>query len=498
MKPMISQDLAAHTAQRMQGSANLYEQVALRITELIEHGTLRPGERVPSVRRCSEQQNVSIATVTQAYQLLESRGLIEARPQSGYYVRARRWSLPPEPERSKPGRQAVAVKVSDLVLEVIQAGRNPEMVPLGASLPSAELFPIVELHRALSAVGRRHPQAAHRYDAPPGHHALRVQIAQRALEAGCTLAPDDIVTTVGVTEALNLCLRAVAGPGDVIAIESPAFFGVLHIIESLGMRVCEIPTCPREGVCLEDLAVRLKSCRIKACLFTLNYSNPLGCCMPDEKKQELVRMLAQREIPLIEDDIYGNLPFSGPRPKTAKAFDEHGWVMLCDSFTKTLSPGYRVGWVVPGRFKRKVEFLKYVSTAASPSLPQMAIAEFLQNGGFEHHLRKIRRVYGQQAQLMHEAIGRYFPPGTKATRPGGGMCLWVELPPQVEALRVYQQALAAKITIAPGPLFSPKQKYRNFIRLNCGNPWSERIENGVREVGRIVTALAESGEQIAA
>jgi len=486
---MISQDLASHTAAQLQGEDSLYKQVAFKISELIEHGTLRPGERVPSVRKCSAHQDVSIATVTQAYRLLEDRGLIEARPQSGYYVRAQRWTPPPEPAMTNPSPRAVAVRVSDLVLQIIRTGRTPGLIHLGASLPSPELMPMKELNRAMASVGRRFPLAANSYDPPPGNRALRVQVARRAMEAGCTLAPDDIITTIGVTEGINLCLRAVARPGDVIAIESPTYFGILHIIESLGMRVCEIPTYPREGICLDELAARLKSCRIKACVFTLNYSNPLGSCMPDEKKKLLVKMLAEREIPLIEDDLYGNLAFGLTRPKVAKAFDEDGWVMLCDSFTKTLSPGYRVGWVAPGRFKAKVEFLKFVNTAASPSLPQMAIAEFLQNGGYDHHLRKIRRLYAFQMQRMTEAVSRYFPAETKVTRPSGGMCLWVELPPHIDALQVYQDAMAAKISVAPGPLFSAKQKFTHFLRLNCGNPWSDAIENAMRVLGQIIARL---------
>jgi DNA-binding transcriptional MocR family regulator len=482
----MTQDLASHTASLLDCEESLYRRVALRISELIEHGTLRAGERVPSVRKCSEQQNVSIATVMQAYRLLENRGIIEARPQSGYYVKAQRWVPPPEPERSNPAPRAVNVQMGDLVLQVVKAGRDPGHVRLGATLPSPELFPLKELNRTMAAVGRRWPLAAHSYDAPPGNQLLRVQIARRAMEAGCTLAPDDIVTTTGATEALNLCLRAVAKPGDVIAIESPAFFGILQIIESLGMRVCEIPTYPREGICLDELAARLTCCKIKACVFTLNYSNPLGSCMPDEKKRQLVRLLAEHEVPLIEDDIYGNLSFGNVRPKVAKAFDQEGWVMLCDSFTKTLSPGFRVGWVAPGRFKDKVEFLKFVNTSATASLPQMAIAEFLQNGGYDHHLRKIRKFYASQMQRMTEAVCRSFPEGTKVTRPTGGMCLWVELPPEIDALKLYQQALSAKISIAPGPLFSAKQNYQNFIRLNCGNPWSEAVENAVRKLGDIM------------
>lgn len=487
---MITSDLATHAASQLDGGDTLYTQVALRISELVEHGTLRPGDRVPSVRKYSDQQNVSIATVMQAYRLLENRGVIEARPQSGYYVRAQRWSPAPEPEKTNPAPRAVNVRVSDLVMQVIKAAGDPSVVRLSATCPNTAFVPMKELNRITASVGRRAPLTANSYEPPPGNRALRVQIARRAMEAGCTLAPDDIITTVGATEALNLCLRAVAGPGDVIAIESPTFFGILQIIESLGMKVCEIPTFPREGICLDELAPRLKSCRIKACVFTPNFSNPLGSCMPDEKKKQLVKLLTARQIPLIEDDIYGNLGFGAKRPKVAKAYDEEGWVMLCDSFTKTLSPGYRVGWVAPGRFRDKVEFLKFVNTSADSSLPQMAVAEFLQNGGYEHHLRKIRRFYAGQMQRMTEAISRYFPPGTKATRPTGGMALWVELPPQVNALTLYHQAMAAKISIAPGPLFSAKQKFQNFIRINCGNPWTNTIENAVRKLGEMATSMS--------
>jgi DNA-binding transcriptional MocR family regulator len=345
----------------------------------------------------------------------------------------------------------------------------------------------------MASVGRRAPVAATSYDPPPGNRALRVQVARRAMEAGCTLAPDDIITTVGATEALNLCLRAVASPGDVIAIESPTFFGILQIIESLGMRVCEIPTYPREGICLDELEERLAVCRVKACVLTPNFSNPLGSCMPDQKKKQLVQILAQRKIPLIEDDIYGNLTFGPERPKVAKAYDTEGWVMLCDSFTKTLSPGYRVGWVAPGRFKEQVEFLKFVNTSATASLPQMAIAEFLQSGGYDHHLRRIRRLYAEQMKRMTEAVCRYFPAGTKVTRPTGGMCLWIELPPEINSLAIYEQAMAIGISIAPGPLFSAKQKFNNFVRLNCGNPWSETIENAVRQLGELLEKELDCG-----
>lgn len=471
------------------GDATLYERVAVRISELIERGTLRPGERVPSVRKYATQEAVSIATVTQAYRLLEDRGLIEARPQSGYYVRPRRWTPPPELEIYRPKPQVTNVRVANLVMQVVKGSFRSNVIKLGATLPSPELFPARELNRVMASVGRRQPHASHGYLAPSGDPGLRQQIAQRAIESGCTLSPDDIIITCGCAEALNLCLRAVAKPGDVIAIESPTFFGILQIIESLGMRACEIPTYPREGVCLDELAQRLKECRIKACLFTPNFSNPLGSCMPDEKKRHLVRMLAEREIPLIEDDIYGNLAHGPTRPRVCKSFDDDGWVMTCDSFSKTLAPGYRVGWVAPGRFREKVEYLKWTNTHSTSSPPQLAMASFLQSGGYEHHIRKLRRIYAGNLGRVTEAVSRYFPEGTRVSRPTGGMALWVELPAHLRALEIHTRALAENITIAPGPIFSAKQGFHNFIRLNIGNPWTDRIEGAIKRLGKIMAEM---------
>lgn len=474
------------------GTHHLYKQLAHRIGMLIEHGTLRPGDRIPSVRRVSRQERVSIATAIQAYRFLENRGLIEARPQSGYYVRQRTWKPPAEPEKSTPALRATRVNVGDLVMRVLRATRNPELIGLGAALPSPELLPTKQLNRCMASVGRRSEQQSNTCDVPPGNQALRVQIARQSMDAGCTFSPEDIVTTSGCQEALNLCLRAVARPGDTIAIESPTYYGVLQIIESLGMKACEIPTFPREGVCLDELESRLKCCRIKACLFTLNFSNPLGSCMPDEKKQRLVQLLAARGIPLIEDDIYGEVAFAPRRPKTAKAFDRLGLVLLCNSFCKTLAPGYRVGWVAPGRFKTQIEHLKFVSSVGTATLPQMALADFLANGGYDHHLRKVRRVYAEQVQHVTQAITKYFPEGTRATRPSGGYILWVELPKKVDSLELFERGLEAGVSIAPGPIFSAKHGFKNFVRLSCGNPWSPTIEHALMRLGRLTHELNRS------
>ena len=308
--------------------------------------------------------------------------------------------------------------------------------------------------------------------------------ARRAMTAGCLLSPEDIVTTQGATEAVNLCLRSVCRPGDTVAVESPTFYGFLQIIESLGLHALEIPTHPDHGLSLDALAYAMEHNRISACLLVSNFSNPLGCSMPEESKKGLVELLGAHEIPLIEDDIYGDLCFDEDRPSVAKAFDKKGLVLLCSSFSKTIAPGYRVGWVAAGRFQSQVERLKVLSNLATSTPTQLAIAEFLSNGGYDHHLRKIRRVYRRQTTAMAQAVIRYFPEGTRVTRPSGGFVLWVELPEHVDSLKLYEDALNSGITIAPGPIFSAKQKFPNFVRLNAGF-WSGRIEGAVVTLGQL-------------
>lgn len=467
----------------------LYEQVADKIETLIRAGALRAGERVPSVRRASGQHGVSVTTVLQAYVVLEDRGLIEARPKSGFFVRARLRDRVPEPVASRPAQAARAVEVGSLQERIFDAARMPEVVPFGAAYPGAENLPVVKLNRIMASVARNAGVRGVSYDMPPGCEALRRQLARRSLDRGTQLSPDDFITTCGGTEALALCLRAVTKPGDVVAVESPSYFGVLQQIEELGLKAVEIPMHPRDGMNLDALERALKNRRVAACLAVPNFNNPLGSLMPDENKRRLVEVLARRDVPLIEDDINGALVHSGPRPRVAQSFDRDGRVMLCGAFSKTIAPGYRVGWVAPGRYYAKVKALKLTSTLATASLPQMAIAEFVANGGYDHHLRALRRNFAGQIQRMSEAIADAFPEGIKVTRPKGGFVLWVELPRKVSALKLHERVLAEKISIAPGPMFSASQGFQNFIRINCGHAWSPRLERAIGILGQLVKKL---------
>jgi DNA-binding transcriptional MocR family regulator len=361
---------------------------------------------------------------------------------------------------------------------------------MGAAVGFPETFPNRQLQSAYRAALRENPEAANAYDLAPGCAVLREQIAKRALHAGCALTPDDIILTVGCSEALGLCLRAVANCGDTIALESPVYLGVLQIIESLGLHALELPTHPRTGVSLEALEYALEHEKIAACVLSPTAQNPLGASMPNEAKQRLVRMLSQREVPLIEDDIWGDTSFESPRPRAAKSFDQDGWVLLCSSFSKTVAPGLRAGWVAPGRFRAKVEFLKLMANLGNATLPSLALAKFLENGGYDHHLRALRRMHAQGISLITALIEEHFPSGTCVTRPVGGQVVWVELPGQIDTLELWEMALREGICIAPGAMFSAKGKYANCLRVYGGHHDPATAERALRTVGRLTHQLA--------
>ena len=470
-------------------AALLYEDVARDISSMIDSGTLVAGERIPSLRRFSTQRRLSISTVLHAYQVLEDRGLIEARPQSGYYVRATRRTAQ-EPALSRPPRSPRSVDVHTLVSRVLDDRHVCDVMQFATAIPHAGLLPSRRLRRIVASIASRRPQWIASYSFPPGELALRRQIALCMRDWGVTATADELIVTNGCMEAVNLCIRAVAKPGDVIALESPTYFGLLQIIESLGMKALEIPTHPRDGISLEALELAIERERLGACVLMPTVSNPLGSSMPDAGKRRLVQMLAQRDIPLIEDAVYSALHFDLALPRAAKAYDDKGNVMLCASFSKTFSPGFRIGWVAPGRHYRRIQTLKFINTIGVSQLLQLAAAEFLANGGYGRLLRRLRRTYAGQLQCATQAVLRHFPQTTKVNRPSGGFVLWVVMPESVDSMQLYELALKHGIGICPGTMFSASQRYRDCIRMNCGMPWSERVERAIAQLGELARKLA--------
>ena len=465
-----------------------YAAVAGRIGTLIERGTLRAGDRLPSLRRTSVREGVSLTTSLQAYALLESRGYIEARPQSGFYVRASAVRDAPEPAAVRPGRGAVRVGLASLAAQLLEDAQDPSLVPFGAACPSASLLPVRKLGRFAAIEARRSALDASGYALPPGRVELRREIARRAVDWGGTLTPDAVVVTCGATEALALALRAVASPGDLIAVESPAYFGTLLLLDTLGLRAVEILTDPREGLSTRALQEALARHRIAAVVASPVCHNPLGATLPEAERRRLVQLLARHDVPLVEDDVYGEMHYAGDRPAPAKVFDRDGRVLLCSSFSKTLAPGYRVGWIAAGRYQDRVMELQLASALAHPTLPQLAVAAFLRSGGYDQFLKRVRGTYREQIARARDAVARYFPKGTRVGNPRGGFVLWVQLPDGVDAARLAARARPRGISVSPGPLFSARGGYRNCLRLNCGHPWTPQLDNAVETLGRLARA----------
>ena len=449
-----------------------YEALAEEIALSIRSGVLKLGDRLPSVRQASTSRAVSPATVFAAYYLLEARGLIRARERSGYYVMAGAKVAPPEPEApSTPAGESAAVDVSKLVFGVLEAARTRDVAPFGSAFPSPLLFPLPRLARSMAATVQEMDAWSTVTDLAPGNAALRRQIALRYLADGVHVHSDEIVITNGALEALNLSLLAVARPGDSVIIESPTFYAALQALERVGLKAIEVPTHPRDGIDLKALAQALARHQPKACWLMTNFQNPLGSLMPEANKQALVELLAAYDVPLIEDDVYGELYFAAKRPVHTKRFDSKGLVMHCSSFSKCLAPGYRIGWVAAGRFTQQIARLQLTTTLSASAPAQAAIADYLAKGGYDKHLRQLRHALSIQQNAMIEAVVRHFPKGTRATRPEGGYFLWVELPRGIDALAVHREALSLGVSVAPGPIFSARHEFSNCLRLNYGHPW---------------------------
>jgi len=462
-----------------------YMEVAERIESLIEKKILKVGDKLLSVRALSKEQGISLSTSFHAYYYLESKGLIEARPQSGYYVKYSPEHILAMPEVCTPPDDAVPVSVDDMINSVYVDLNVKNIINFSMAAPSSSLLPTAKLNKAVVNAIRASKTSCLHYEHIQGNLDLRKQIARQAFNWGGSPAEEDIVVTAGAVEALWLCMKAVTKAGDAVAIESPTYYAIFQVMESLGLKVVEIPTDPLVGVDLDYLEQAIPRFDIKACLFVNNFNNPLGSCMPDTKKKQLVEMLAKKEIPLIEDDIYGELYFGKTRPKTCKTYDKKGLVLHCASFSKSLAPGYRIGWAIPGRFKERVIRLKRMHTVSTNTLAQSAIANFLANGRYELHLRHLRKALHTQSLRYVQGVSEYFSEDTRITRPQGGFTLWIELNKRVDAYKLHKRALKHNIGIAPGQIFSSQGRFENCFRISYGDPWSDKVEDGIRTLGKL-------------
>ncbi|MBE0462072.1 MAG: PLP-dependent aminotransferase family protein [Halomonadaceae bacterium] len=467
-----------------------YEEVGAVLRERIEHGIYRPGDRLPSIRAVCLEMEVSISTAQEAYRQLMDATLIESRPKSGYFVLPGR-APSVLPSISRPAQRPLDVSQWDQVLELVATQRDDNRLLLGRGVPNLEYASLRPLSKILGGLHRSVDLHGFNYDKLSGSPELRQQVAKLAVASGCLLHPDDILITTGCQEALSIALRTLTQPGDVVAVDSPSFYGTMQILKASGLKALEIPTDPQTGISLEALELALEQWPIRAIQVTPTFNNPLGYTMPPARKRALFQLAQRFDVAIIEDDIYGDLSFTQPRPPTIKSFDDDGRVLLCSGFSKTLGPGLRVGWMAPGRYRDQALHMKYVSTGASATLPQLAVAEFVTKGHYERHLRVAIRQYQRQRDVMIDWVQRYFPEGSGISYPQGSFLLWVELPAAVDCVRLNELLAQHDVHVAPGSLFSASGKFRQCLRLNYAFTLTPAIETAVRTVGELAGKMVE-------
>jgi DNA-binding transcriptional MocR family regulator len=472
-----------------------YVKLADEIEDKVAQRIYKTGEKLPSIRDLHRQLGLSISTIHQTYIELEKRGIVESRVKSGFYIRPIFKNVLPQPSLKRCCKTPKKITFNVLADEIKEAITDPNALNFGSAVPDISLFPAKHLTRLIKSISTKDMgRFLLTYEKSNGASDLRRQIAQRSLGNSQSVTEDEILITNGCIEAVSFCLRAVAKPGDTIVVESPTYYGFLQLLEDLKMYALELPTDPETGPDLNALKQALAANPIKACLFTPSFQHPIGYTMPDENKKKLIDLLNSRDVPVIEDDLFGELYFGKTRPCTLKSFDTKGLVLYCSSISKTLGPGIRIGWTMPGRYYNTVRRLKRYSSLSSPGLNQHLVAEFLKSGSYDRHLRSLRNVLKNQMSNMTLAIKKYFPEDTKVTAPKGGLLLWLELNKNVDSLELYQEALRHNIAILPGILCSSTPKYKNYIRLSCGLPWNDRVEQGMITLGKIITKMKAKGE----
>lgn len=464
----------------------LYQQVIEFVERQEKSGALRPGDKLPSLRKLGRQFEISVPTVKQAYIELERQGTISARPQSGYYMKAKQARTLMPMRATWACCTPIEVVCRSLIEQVYEAVHLPDIIALGISNPVLAHPPDKALSRLMRSVLSRVSEKAVSYGPINGDPKLRLNLAFRYQDQGVDINHEDIIITCGAQEALSIALQSVAQRGDIIAVESPCYFGLIELIETLGMKALEVYTCTEDGVCANELEQVIKTHPVKACLFSTAINNPLGSMMTNKQRQAMVRLLEKHDIPLIEDEVYSDLYFSEKRPIPAQLYSEKGLVLTCSSFSKTAAPGYRIGWLLPGKFEEKAKRIKRAQSCSTSMLQQWTLSDYLMSGEYDRHLRVLRKKLSYNCERMRALIAEYFPKEVCISKPQGGGVLWIRCRSHVDTSKFFQEAILQGISFAPGQIFSPSGKYKNFMRISYGVQWCENVEQAIMKLGKLV------------
>ncbi|PKA05390.1 hypothetical protein CH375_05410 [Leptospira ellisii] len=462
-----------------------YESIAVGFRSMMESGTLRAGDKLPSLRKISAEKKVSISTVLLAYELLENEGYIRSKPKSGYVVLARRGASK-IPTMAKRPKLVSSFGIDERISSLIDSLQNPDILQLGTAIPERDYLPIPSLHKNLKKAVII--ADGHNYQNSQGYPELRKQLSLRASFQGISSHESDIIVTNGCQDALNLCIKVLTKPGDLIAVESPVYFGILQSIQRSGRKALEIPIDPIRGISLRHLEEAVHQYPIKCLIVNPNFQNPTGSLLSDGDKKAVVDLCSAKNIPIIEDDIYGDLYFTASRPMSLKSFDKKENVYKISSYSKIVSPDLRIGWILPG--KKGIEIQKEIKIArlALPSVSQIALSEFLKTS-YERNLKILKRNLFSNLAKIRESVLRNFPEPTSISNPQGGLVFWIELPSRVDSLLLQNEAWRHNISIAPGPIFSGTGNFRNFLRLSGGIRLTPKVEEKIKTLGKLASQL---------
>ncbi len=461
----------------------LYQTLVSDLMQQIKNGTYKIGEKLPSIRALHKKLGVSISTVYKTYIELESMGVVEARPKSGYFVKPGPLLNPPAIVKTLPVIREI--NFSSIVIAVLKDLNNPDMIQLGSSTTSHELLPVKQLTRITRAVNAQKMKSLISYSMADGNPGMKRQLARLFMGTMGNTARHDIIITSGCMEAVTISLMALAEKNDTILIESPAHFGFLKLLKELGLNIVEAPVDPITGIDLNQFEKIVKSEKITACLVMSNFQNPTGALMPEGNKKEFVKTAAEYNVPVIEDNILSELYYGKTRPSSLKKYDIWDNVISCSSFSKTIAPGLRIGWLAaPEKYRKKILSIKSGISISSSNLNQYIITEFLKSGAYDRFMRTLRNKLRKQIFKVAQAVKKYFPEETRVSMPEGGSLLWIQLPCDVNGIELYKTARKKQISIIPGQVCSGSGKFKNYIRLGCGSLFDKNMEQGIKTLGK--------------
>ena len=374
---------------------------------------------------------------------------------------------------------------TDAVGAILKAAADPKIISFAGGLPAPELFPVKEMQAAVDKVFEEHGQEAMQYGAAKGVTALRELILQHVKEKeGVTGVLDNVLVTTGSEQVLDLVGKAFVNPGDTVLVEQPTYLCALDVFKSYGSKFVGV-AMDEQGMKMDALEDALKAHPETKLIYTVpNFQNPTGRTMAVDRRKKLAELAAKYDVYVLEDNPYGEIRFAGTHVPAVKSFDETGHVFYMSTFSKTLAPGFRLGWVVADTdVINKLTVLKQSADLHTDNLAQYAVVEFLNNNDLDAHVKEISDLYGKRKQLMADGLKKYFPAGVKYTNPEGGMFLWVEVPGVDDTVELFKECLKHNVAFVPGDPFFASKPQPGAFRLNYSNAKEDQIKVGMKQLG---------------